>query len=322
MPARTARAWCTRRASGTDAGTRVTLFADGDPGYSFVSWSGTGLGSYSGARETVAITPLGPVQEIAHFVGQDPVTFHVIPAGSGSILFDGSVYSNGQSLLLGTGTYPLSADPAAGWELVNWSGSGSVDLTSGNATIEGPSVINVTFEPALELTVVTAPAGCGSLAIAGNIYGNGGANPLAQGLYPFAALPCANFTLTSIVATGGVTMAAGRLSVMGNGSLIATFSADAPSQTIPSSSGTEGTIPLWIPVLIALAAAAALLILLFATRRRKSPPAPPAAEVAAPVVAASAPTAIDTVVVPIVDPRPPWSEELPGGDPSTVTFPV
>jgi hypothetical protein len=287
-----------------------------------VSWSGTGPGSYSGTMGTVAITVLGPVQEIAHFAGQDPVTFHVIPAGSGSILFDGSVYSNGQSLLMGSGTYPLSAEPAAGWDLVNWSGSGSVELTSGNATIEGPSVINVTFAPALELTVVTAPVGCGSLAIAGNVYGNGGAIPLAQGLYTFAALPCANFTLTSLVATGGVIMAAGRLSVMGNGSLIATFSADALSQPITSGSGTEGTIPLWIPVLIALAAAAALLILLFATRRRKGPPAPPAAEAPAPLGAASSPTAFDPISVPVVDPRPPWSEEPPGGDPSTVTFPV
>jgi hypothetical protein len=271
---------------------------------------------------TVAITVLGQVQEIAHFAGQDPVTFHVIPAGSGSILFDGSVYSNGQSLLMGSGTYPLSAEPAAGWELVNWSGSGSADLTSGNATIEGPSVINVTFVPALELTVVTAPVGCGSLAIAGNVYGNGGAIPLAQGVYTFAALPCANFTLTSLVATGGVIMAAGRLSVMGNGSLIATFSADVPSQPITSSSGTAGTIPLWIPVLIALAAAAALLILLFATRQRKSPPTPPAVEAPTPFVAAFAPTPIDPIVAPIADPRPPWSEELPGGGPSTVTFPV
>ncbi|HET6348643.1 MAG TPA: YCF48-related protein [Candidatus Krumholzibacteria bacterium] len=57
-----------------DAGTPVTISASADSGYYFVSWSGSGPGSYSGSSNPRTITVNGPIVQQAQFApGQAPV---------------------------------------------------------------------------------------------------------------------------------------------------------------------------------------------------------------------------------------------------------
>lgn len=50
-----------------DAGASVTVTASADSGYSFESWSGTGLGSYTGTRNPATVTVNGPITQQANF---------------------------------------------------------------------------------------------------------------------------------------------------------------------------------------------------------------------------------------------------------------
>ncbi|MGC8600000.1 MAG: InlB B-repeat-containing protein [Nitrososphaeria archaeon] len=50
-----------------DAGSRVTVSASPNSGYAFLSWSGSGSGSYSGTNNPSTITVNSPITEIANF---------------------------------------------------------------------------------------------------------------------------------------------------------------------------------------------------------------------------------------------------------------
>jgi photosystem II stability/assembly factor-like uncharacterized protein len=59
----------------TDGGSLVSVTASPDSGYSFDSWSGTGSGSYTGARNPATVTLNGPITQQANFrVGTSPPT--------------------------------------------------------------------------------------------------------------------------------------------------------------------------------------------------------------------------------------------------------
>ncbi len=57
------------------AGTTVTIYANPNSGFTFVKWTGTGQGSYTGSQSNVSITMNGPIQEVATFARTYIVTF-------------------------------------------------------------------------------------------------------------------------------------------------------------------------------------------------------------------------------------------------------
>jgi hypothetical protein len=50
-----------------NAGQVVTVKAKADHGFHFVSWTGTGLGSYTGSDNPASFTMLAPITEEASF---------------------------------------------------------------------------------------------------------------------------------------------------------------------------------------------------------------------------------------------------------------
>jgi hypothetical protein len=50
-----------------NAGTTLTLVASANPQHTFISWVGTGSGSYTGTKNSATITMHGPVSESANF---------------------------------------------------------------------------------------------------------------------------------------------------------------------------------------------------------------------------------------------------------------
>jgi hypothetical protein len=97
-------------------GTVVPLNATPSSGYTFVEWSGTGTGSYSGPLATTNVTVGGPVQETAVFAALPGARFNLsftqagVPSGSfWSVDLDGRSYASASSSLQVSNLYPCSA---------------------------------------------------------------------------------------------------------------------------------------------------------------------------------------------------------------------
>src|SRR5208283_1708983 len=54
----------------TNSGTVVNISATASNGYSFIGWTGSGSGSYSGNNNAASITMNGPVTQTASFTTQ------------------------------------------------------------------------------------------------------------------------------------------------------------------------------------------------------------------------------------------------------------
>ena len=126
-------------------GTPETLTATASADYHFVSWNGTGLGSYSGNLSTASVTVNSPITELAQFV------VNPIPP---TPRYEIAVTETG---------LPANAAWNATLGVVGQSGSGStltmVGLTNGSYTLSVPTVYGsagVRYVPN-GLTVYTTP---------------------------------------------------------------------------------------------------------------------------------------------------------------------
>ncbi|MGC2288854.1 MAG: hypothetical protein WA688_03245, partial [Thermoplasmata archaeon] len=70
-------------------------------------------------------------------VARYPVTLTTSPSTCGTIAFNGTGYTDGQSVQVTAGAYPVSATACTGYTLESIVGSGSVTVSSGMATVSG-----------------------------------------------------------------------------------------------------------------------------------------------------------------------------------------
>jgi hypothetical protein len=134
------------------AGSSVTIRATAPVGHAFLSWIGTGAGSYTGPNRVATVTMSGNIRQTATFGAT--LTMNAGPGGSVSPA---------------TGVHPfgtqvtIQASPNAGSAFVGWNGvgSGSYSGTSNPATvtINGPITQTAVFQPAVPVTVTTSPPG-------------------------------------------------------------------------------------------------------------------------------------------------------------------
>jgi hypothetical protein len=300
-----------------NASLAVTVSALPAMGYAFASWTGVGSGNYTGVSDPAEVTMESAVTETANFepaqVSMFRVTLNISPAGSGSILFDGQQYSSGQAILTSPGTYPISAQASSGWALGQWQLGGGVTATANSVTVSGVGWINASFVPVDRVSIVTEPTGCGSVSIGGSVYASGTSIELGAGTYPITASACGTYALVSLTGQGGVQVTQNKVTVAGNGSVIATFSTGSSSG---SSSGVFGSqVPLWLLILAIGLLYATLAVLYF--EKRRSPPREGATagpqNLAAPAVGGSAASA--------GLPPPPWSEETESPAPPSAAPP-
>jgi uncharacterized repeat protein (TIGR02543 family) len=138
------------------AGSSVQITAFPDPGYRFLGWLGTGLGSYSGIKITRTITMNSAITETAWFQAQPPVTL-TMAAGPGGTVTPGS------------GTYPaasqvtINAVPDPGNSFLHWAGSGFGSYSGTNPmvtiTLNSDVVQTAYFEYEVPVTITTNPPG-------------------------------------------------------------------------------------------------------------------------------------------------------------------
>ncbi|NAT10716.1 hypothetical protein C4E22_04090 [ANME-1 cluster archaeon AG-394-G06] len=82
---------------------------------------------------------------------QRTITFYTDPTAGGTITFDGSIYSNGQSTTKTDGTYSVSANPASNYEFNHWSTTDGMSVAnlysqSTTATVSGDGTIKAWFD--------------------------------------------------------------------------------------------------------------------------------------------------------------------------------
>jgi len=153
------------------------------------------------------------------------VTFTTIPTTCGSITFNSTAYSDGESAQETVGSYAVSAQACLGYTTESLTGSGGVTVSSGAATVSGAGGVVVTFSP-LEYAVnfTTRPTTCGTITFDGTAYSDGGSLMVAAGSYAVSVATCPGYTLESLTGTGGVTVSSGTATVSGAGGVVATFS--------------------------------------------------------------------------------------------------
>jgi autotransporter-associated beta strand protein len=107
-------------------GSTQPITATPASGWQFVNWTGTGITDSSNASTTVSIDAAKTVT--ANFVRiTHALTVTASPAEGGSTTGAGT-YNQGS-------TQPITATPASGWQLVNWTGTGITAPNSASTTV-------------------------------------------------------------------------------------------------------------------------------------------------------------------------------------------
>lgn len=183
------------------AGSSVTVSALPNSGSTFISWSGVGSGSYTGANNPATITMNGPITEVADF--QNPSTVQVIVTSSPTtqanlVSVDGAPISTPQTLVWTVGsTHTLSA-------------VGTFDTSSGvryrfQSWSDGHSRTRTVIAPAGSLTYIAYFQIQYYLAM---LPGNGGSTTPHSGWYmagssvTISAYPHAGYVFLTWLGTG------------------------------------------------------------------------------------------------------------------------
>ncbi|HXY56673.1 MAG TPA: hypothetical protein VEH01_03575, partial [Nitrososphaerales archaeon] len=152
-------------ASGSTAAITVTTSG----GYLFVSWAGTGAGSYSGPNQSTPLSVAGPIVETANFyVG---ISIQVVGRGSVQVSFGSSTYSvvGRTALFLPAGTnITMIARPSAFETFSGWSGMAAGNAGAVLLTVVSPMGISAVFalNQVEALAVVALCFGGGAYGIA------------------------------------------------------------------------------------------------------------------------------------------------------------
>jgi len=153
------------------AGTQVSISAAPNAGYQFVSWSGSGSGSYTGTNNPAAITMNSPIIETAYFEATYIITFSTTglnASATGTIL---TVKYNGTTYNLQYSNLPFALDVVSGstvsysfaspiipssgsYEWFWTSTSGLSTARSGNITATQSGSITGNYEAEYEYTFV------------------------------------------------------------------------------------------------------------------------------------------------------------------------
>ena len=105
-----------------------SITATPPPNYNFDHWASTGgidIDNPYGASTTATISGDG---SITAYFDTNTITFYTDPTNGGTITFDGSTYSNGQSTQKPDGNYACIANPSSGYSFNHWTDSGGVSI--------------------------------------------------------------------------------------------------------------------------------------------------------------------------------------------------
>ncbi len=153
-------------------GTTIDLTAEPAPGYHFVSWNGTGSGSYTGTDAVAPVTPEGPITEMAQFLlNPPPPVFHYSLTVSESGLPTGTTWNAtvglvGGSSVSGTivlnglnGTYTLTVPVVQGASGVRYVPDSKTTAFTSSETLDQNVSASVTFVEQYLVTIESSGGG-------------------------------------------------------------------------------------------------------------------------------------------------------------------
>ena len=162
-----------------NTGSSVQATATPGTGYQFLSWSGSGTGSYTGSSNPATVVMDGPTTETANFqLIPESFTETANPSAGGTVSPGSGTYSYGSSITLGE-------TPATGYEFTGWtcSGPGCYSGTSTNPTITitGPTTETANFQLIPESFTETAnPSAGGTVSPGSGTYSYGSSITLGE----------------------------------------------------------------------------------------------------------------------------------------------
>jgi hypothetical protein len=198
-------------------GAPVDISATPATGYSFVGWSGTGVGSKSATTPDITVNPRSPVTEVATFAPIAPtytVTIDAsgLPSGANVTFLLGSASYTGPSPLTLTGvapgTYAVSAPPVAlngtpGEEFLVSNYSSSLTLAAGELTVTADGSVTVTYVAQYLVTMNPTVNGTVSVSVDGVVTPGAGSSWVSPGtVVTINATPATGFRFVGWVGTG------------------------------------------------------------------------------------------------------------------------
>jgi hypothetical protein len=143
------------------------------------------------------------------------VTFDTDPEATGTITFDGVIYSDGNTVDKTAGTYYIAANPGSGYYFDSWEATGGLSVTSPTSptttcVVSGAGTLRMvqTTAPPPEYTITfdTVPAATGTITFDGVSYNDGNTVDKTAGTYDIAANPGSGYYFDSWETSGGLSV--------------------------------------------------------------------------------------------------------------------
>jgi PKD domain len=172
----------------------------------------------------------------ANFVPQSQavsIQFFTEPSTCGGVLYRGAGYTNGESLSVLPGTYPIAPGPCAHFGFLEWQSSGGATTSGNNTTITAAGSITEVNYHLTEITFRVDPSSCGQVTFDDVPFSDGAvlsvANNSTHTVYPVNQTGC---YLIALTATGGITLEGNVAIVNGSGEIDVSFGIGTPADTI------------------------------------------------------------------------------------------
>jgi hypothetical protein len=159
-----------------DAASQVAISANTVNEYTFSSWTGSGLGSYSGNNAGTTITMNSPVIETANFASSAPSSVSVTvtsypPAGSGFIKVDDTTYDAPHTFTWTVGSThkleaitPVSCGVGCQYVFTQWSDDTTTPVHASYTTPSSTATITAIYKTQYQITI--GPQSIGALMLA------------------------------------------------------------------------------------------------------------------------------------------------------------
>jgi hypothetical protein len=161
------------------------------------------------------------------------VTAFTIPAFCTNVTLNGTLYTNGSTVTLPPGLYPISSSSCYPFVFSHYTTSPGLQVIASNGTAGNLSVSrtgNVTanwtyVRPLVVVNFTTAPTGCGSVEVDGVVYNAGQAVSLRYGIPASVAnlTGCSSESFAGWTLDGNLTLVGDTLIAGGNGTLTANY---------------------------------------------------------------------------------------------------
>lgn len=222
-----------------------SLVANTCTGETFSSWTSTAgtVAAPTSATTTVTVSATGTITATYTATGSTyTVSFATSPTTC-TIKFNSVTYTNGGSVAVAAGSYPLVANPCTGETFSSWaSTAGTVaGPTSGTTTVTVSATGTITASYTAVATTytvsfATSPTGC-SVTFNGTSYLSGqSASGVTGGTYNIIANACTGENFLDWTSTAGTvagpTTASTTVDVTGSGTITASYQAAPPTYTI------------------------------------------------------------------------------------------